>query len=78
MTWGAHEARKGEKRNACRMLAGKREGKRSMEGKDVSGWITLRWVLEIIGWGGIDWIDLAKDRDKWRAVVTTVMNLPVP
>jgi hypothetical protein len=34
--------------------------------------------LRVIGWGGIDWIDLAQDRDQWRAHVNTVMNLPVP
>jgi hypothetical protein len=34
--------------------------------------------LKEIGWGGIDWIDLAQDRDKWRALVNTVMNLRVP
>jgi hypothetical protein len=34
--------------------------------------------LREIGWGGMVWIDLAKDRDKWRALVNTVMNLPVP
>jgi hypothetical protein len=34
--------------------------------------------LREIGWGGMDWIDLAQDRDKWRALVNTVMNLQVP
>jgi hypothetical protein len=34
--------------------------------------------LREIGWGGMDWIDLGRDRDQWRALVNTVMNLPVP
>jgi hypothetical protein len=67
-----------EKRNACRMLVGKPEGKRQL------GRPRLRWVdnikmdLREIGWGGIDWINLVQDRDQWRALVSTVMNLQVP
>jgi hypothetical protein len=38
----------------------------------------VRVYLREIGWGGIDWIDLAQDRDQWRALVNTVMNLLVP
>jgi hypothetical protein len=38
----------------------------------------IKTDLREIGWGGMDWIDLAQDRDQWRAVVSTVMNLPVP
>jgi hypothetical protein len=34
--------------------------------------------LREIGWDGMDWIDLAQDRDQWRALVNAVMNLPVP
>jgi hypothetical protein len=34
--------------------------------------------LQEVGWGGMDWIDLVLDRDRWRALVTAVMNLPVP
>jgi hypothetical protein len=41
------------------------------------GWIILKWIREI-GWGAMDWIDLAQDRDRWRALVNTVMNLQVP
>jgi hypothetical protein len=54
------------------------------EGKRPPGRRSRRWVGNIkidlgeIGWGGIDWIDLARDRDQWRALVKTVMNRRVP
>jgi hypothetical protein len=38
----------------------------------------IKMVLRYIGWGGIEWIDLAQDRDQWRALVNTVMNLRAP
>jgi hypothetical protein len=44
---------------------------------DVGGRI-LEWILREIGWGGMDWIDLAQDRDQWRALVNTVMNFRGP
>jgi hypothetical protein len=44
------------------------------EDQDVDGWMDLREV----GWDGRDWIDLAQDRDRWRAYVNAVMNLRVP
>jgi hypothetical protein len=70
----------GEKRNAYRILVGKPEGKRPF------GRPRRRWVDNIkidlkrdrIGCDGVDWIDLAQDRDQWRALVNTVMNLRVP
>jgi hypothetical protein len=48
------------------------------EDQDIYGWIILKWILREIGWGGMDWIDLAQDRDQWRALLNTLMNLQVP
>jgi hypothetical protein len=47
------------------------------EDLDVGGWIILKWILDRIGWDGMDSIDVAQDRDQWRALVNTVMNLQV-
>jgi hypothetical protein len=67
-----------EKRNAYRILVGKPEGKRPL-GRPRRRWEdNIRMNLREIGWGGIDWIDLIQDRDHWRALVNTVMNLRVP
>jgi hypothetical protein len=67
-----------EKRNACRILVGKPEGKRPL-GSPRHGWEdNIRMDLREIGWGGLDWIDLGEDRVQWRALVSTVMNLGVP
>jgi hypothetical protein len=46
------------------------------EDLDVGG--SIKWILIEIGWGGVDWIDLAQDRDRWRTLMNTVMNLRVP
>jgi hypothetical protein len=46
------------------------------EDQDVGRWTILKWILE--RWGGMDWIDLAQDRDQWRALVNTIMNVWVP
>jgi hypothetical protein len=68
----------GEKSNAYRILAGNSDGKKPL------GRRRLRWVdnikmdLREIEWDGMDWIDLAQDRDQWIALVNTVMNLQVP
>jgi hypothetical protein len=48
-----------------------------LEDPGVDGRIILKWIFERLD-GGIDWIDLAQDRDRWRALVYTVMNLRVP
>jgi hypothetical protein len=68
----------GEKRNADRLLVGKSEGKRPL-GRTIRRWVyNIKMDLLEIGWGGVDWIGLAHDRDKWRALVNAVMNLRVP
>jgi hypothetical protein len=64
----------GERRGAYRVLVGKPEGRRPLEGPKHKWEIILTWIFERSGVGGVDWIDLAKDRDRWRAVVNAVMN----
>jgi hypothetical protein len=67
-----------EKRNAYRLLVGKPEGKRPL-GRARSWRVDdIKMDLRDIGWDGMDWIDLAQDRDQWRVLVNTVMNLRVP
>jgi hypothetical protein len=68
----------GEKRNAYWLLVGKPEGKRPL-GRPRRRWVdNIEIDLLKIGWGGVDWIGPAQDRDKWRALVNAVMNLLVP
>jgi hypothetical protein len=68
----------GEKRNAYRICITKPEGKRSL-GKPRYRWVdNIKMDLRELGWGGMDWIELAQDRDQCRALVNTVMNLWVP
>jgi hypothetical protein len=75
--WAGHVARKGEGRNVYRVLVAKREGKRPLE-KPRRRWeYGIKMDLKEIGWGGVEWIHLAQDRSRWRAVVNAVMNLRV-
>jgi hypothetical protein len=68
----------GEKRNAYRLLVGKPEGKRPL-GRPRCRWVdNVRIDLGEVGWGDVDWIGLAKDRNRWRALVNSVLNLLVP
>jgi hypothetical protein len=67
-----------ETRNAYRALVGKPEGKRPL-GRSRRRWVdNIKMDLREIGWDGMDWIEVAQDRDQWRALVNTVMNLRVP
>jgi hypothetical protein len=75
MRWAGHVARMGAKRNACRILVAKPEGKRP-RGRPGRRWVgNIKMYLREIGWDGID---LAEDKDQCRALVNTVMNLPIP
>jgi hypothetical protein len=77
MRRAGHVARMGEKRNAYRIFVGNREGKRPL-GKPRRGWVdNIKMDLREIGWYGMDCIDLAQNRDQWRALVNAVMNLRV-
>jgi hypothetical protein len=78
MIWAGHVARMGEKRNACRFLLGKPKGKRPL-GRPRRRWVdNIRMDLGEVGWGDVNWIGLAQDRNRWRALVNAVMNLRVP
>jgi hypothetical protein len=68
----------GEKRNSCRLLVEKPDGKRPL-GRPKRRWVdNIRMDLGELGWDGVDWIGLAQDRDRWRALVNALMNLRVP
>jgi hypothetical protein len=72
-----HVARMGEEKNVYRVLMGKPEGKRPLERPRRRWEDGIRMDLREIGWGSVDWIQLAQNRDRWRAVVNTAMNLRV-
>jgi hypothetical protein len=78
MRWAGHVARMGETRNAYRILVGKPEGKRTLGRPSRRCVDNIKMDLKVIGWDGVDWIELTQDRDQWRAFVNTVMNLRVP
>jgi hypothetical protein len=72
-----HVACRGEKTNAYRILVGKPEGRRPL-GRPRRRWVdNIKMELREIGWDVVNWVDLAQDRDHWRALVNTVMNLRV-
>jgi hypothetical protein len=78
MGWAGHVARMGEERGVYRELVGKPEGKRPL-GRPRRRWVdNIRMDLQEVGCGYEDWIGLAQDRDRWRTIVSAVMNLGVP
>ena len=70
-------ARMGERRSVYRVLLGKPEGKRLL-GRHRRRWEDIKIDLQEVGCGGMNWFELAEDRDRWRALVSAVMNLWVP
>ena len=73
MRWAGHVARMGEERGVYGILVGKPEGKRPRH-----RWVDNRMDLQEVGCGYMDWIGRAQDRDRWRTLVSAVMNLRVP
>jgi hypothetical protein len=68
----------GEGRGAYRILVGRPEGRRPL-GRPKHRWEdNIKMDLQEVGWKGVDWIDMAQNRDRWRAVVNVVMNLRFP
>ena len=74
MRWVGHVACKGERRGVYRVLVGKPEGKRPL-GRPRHRWEDIKMGFQEVGYGGIDWIELAQDRERQRALVNAVMNL---
>ena len=78
MRWAGHVVRMSEERGMYRVLVGKPEGRRPL-GRPRRRWVdNIRTDLQEVGCGYMDWIGLAEFRDRWRTLVSAVMNLRVP
>jgi hypothetical protein len=75
MRRAGHIARMGERRGVCRFLVGKSEGKRPLGRPSSKLEDSIKADLQEVGCGVMDWIDLAQDKDRWRALVNEAMNL---
>jgi len=76
--WAGHVVCMGERRGVYRVLVGKAEGKRPLGRPRLRWEDNIKMDLQEVGCGGMDWIELAQDRDRWQALVNAVMNLGVP
>jgi len=77
MRWAGYVARMGEERRLYRISVEKPEGRRPL-GRPRRRWVDIRMDLLEVGCGYMDWIGLAQDRDRWRTLLSAVMNLRVP
>jgi hypothetical protein len=78
MKWTGHVTRVGKGRGVYMVLVGKPEGKRPLERPWRSWDDNIKMDLQEVGCGVMDWIELAQDRDRWRAIVNEEMNLRAP
>ena len=78
MRWAGHVARMGDRRGVYRVLMGKPEGKRPLMRPRHKWDNNIKMDPQEMGCGGMDWIELARGRDRWRTLVNVVMNLRVP
>ena len=76
--WAGHVARMGERKGVYKILVGEPEGKRPL-GRPRRRWEdNIKMTLQGVRYGGVGWIELVQNRDRWRALVNAVMNLRVP
>jgi hypothetical protein len=78
LRWAGHVVRMGEERSAYRILVGRPEGRRPLRRPRRRWEDNIKMDIREVGWEDMNWIELAQDRDRWRALVNAIMNLRVP